>query len=392
MPAEIYIAGRPVGPGHPLFVMAEIGLNHNGDPALALALVDAAHRAGASAVKLQMFHADRLVAAAAPSPAHVKSDSLRELFALYELDLEACAAVVERARSHRLAVVVTAFDETMVDDLAAMGVDAFKIASGDVTHLALIEAAARTGRPLIISTGMSDADEVLRAVDCARGAGATAIAALHCVSAYPVPGAQQNLRGVATLAALLDVPVGLSDHGMGREAAIIARTLGASVYERHLALPGTGAIDEPVSSTPEELRDIVEAVRTCDLALGDGQRRPMPAEQPNVVPSRRGLYATRALRAGDTVTAADVIALRPATHLGAEHLHRLVGTRLRHDVAADAPFTADDLLSPRLVVATPAAVAAQADPSPRAAVVRLMPAARDAGEAHDLSVPGAGRR
>src|SRR5690606_723611 len=198
VPAEIYIAGRPVGPGHPLFVMAEIGLNHNGDPALALALVDAAHRAGASAVKLQMFHADRLVAAAAPSPAHVKSDSLRELFALYELDLEACAAIVERARSHRLAVVVTAFDETMVDDLAAMGVDAFKIASGDVTHLALIEAAARTGRPLIISTGMSDADEVLRAVDCARGAGATAIAALHCVSAYPVPGAQQNLRGVAT--------------------------------------------------------------------------------------------------------------------------------------------------------------------------------------------------
>src|SRR5690606_28130686 len=160
---------------------------------------------------------------------------------------------------------------------------------------------------------------------------------------------QQNLRGVATLAALLDVPVGLSDHGMGREAAIIARTLGASVYERHLALPGTGAIDEPVSSTPEELRDIVDAVHACDLALGDGQRRPMPAEQPNIVPSRRGLYATRALTTGETVTSADVAALRPATHLGAEHLHRLIGTRLRRDVPSDAPFTADDLRTPRLV-------------------------------------------
>lgn len=372
MPAEICVGGRPVGPGHPLFVMAEIGLNHNGDPELALALVDAAHRAGASAVKLQMFHADRLVAAAAPSPAHVTCESLRELFALYELDLEACGAVIARARAHRLGVVVTAFDEAMVDDLAAMGVDAFKIASGDITHLALIEAAARTRRPVILSTGMSDADEVVRAVDCARRAGATALAVLHCVSAYPVPGAQQNLRAVATLGALLEVPVGLSDHGMGREAAIIARTLGASVYERHLALPGTGAIDEPVSSTPEELRDIVEAVRTCDLALGDGERRAMPAEQPNIVPSRRGLYARRALRAGDIVTAEDVIALRPASHLGAEHLHRLIGARLRRDVAAEAPFTADDLLAPRLVAS--------------------MPATAGAGFARELPVPGSGRR
>lgn len=351
MPADFCIGAQAVGTGHPLFVMAEIGLNHNGDPALALALVDAAHRAGASAIKLQMFQAERLIAAGAPPPAHVSSESLRELFSLYELDLEACAAVVDRARHHRLGVVVTAFDEALVADLAALGVDAFKIASGDLTHVALIDAAARTGLPIILSTGMSEGDEVVAAVRQARNAGATRIAVLHCVSAYPVPGAQQNLRAVATLRTLLDVPVGLSDHGTGRDAAIIARTLGASLYERHLALPGTGAIDEPVSSTPEALRDIVEAVHACDLALGDGQRHPMPAEQPNIVPSRRGLYATRALGPGHVVTSADVVALRPATHLGAEHLPCLIGTRLRRAVSPDAPFTMEDLLSPRLVVA-----------------------------------------
>lgn len=344
MPAELSIAGRLVGGTHPLFVMAEIGLNHNGDPSLALALVDGAARAGASAIKLQMFRAERLIAADAPGPAHVSATSLRALFRQYELDLDACTAVMARARAANLAVVVTAFDEATVADLDARGVDAFKIASGDLTHRALIEAVARTGRPVILSTGMSDVDEVRRAVEWATAAGADAIAVLHCVSAYPTPGAQQNLRAIATLAAELTVPVGLSDHGDGREAAVVARALGASLYERHLALPGTGAIDEPVSSTPDDLADIVEAVRRCDLALGDGRRRPMPAEEPNIVPSRRGLYAARPLAAGEIVTAADVVALRPATHLGAEHVGDLVGRRLQRALDTEAPFLPIDLI------------------------------------------------
>lgn len=343
MPADLVIAGRPVGPGHPLFVMAEIGLNHNGDPALAIALVEAAARAGASAVKLQVFRADLLIAASAPAPAHVQTDSLRSLFRQYELDLDACAAVIAHARSLHLAVVATAFDEHLVTSLAGLGVDAFKIASGDLTHVALIEAAARTGRPLILSTGMSAAAEVQTAVGWAQRAGARGVAVLHCVSAYPTPGAQQNLRAVATLAALAEVPVGLSDHGVGRDAALIARALGASLYERHLALPGTDAIDEPVSSTPEELRDIVDAVHAADLALGDGRRQPMPAEEPNVVPSRRGLYAARPLAVGEVVSGADIVALRPAGPLGAEHFHRLVGSRLRRALAPEAPFTPADL-------------------------------------------------
>jgi sialic acid synthase SpsE len=350
VPVDTTIAGRSISNGAPMFVIAELGLNHNGDTDLAMRLVEAAAEAGASAIKLQAFRADRLIAVDAPGPAHVEGGSLRELFRTFELSTTDYRRIVAHARRVGIGVLVTAFDVETVQAFDAMGVDAFKIASGDLTHMALIEAAARTRRPVVISTGMSEQADVDDALDWAVGAGARALAVLHCVSAYPTPDDQQNLRAIATLAHRCRVPVGLSDHGMGRDAAVMAFTLGATLYERHLHLPGTGAIDAAVSSTPEQLRDIVQAVERCRTALGHGRREPMPAEVANVHPSRRGLYAARALRAGDVVTEADVVALRPAAGLGARFHRSLVGCRVRRPIAAGESFAFEDLSTDVLAV------------------------------------------
>ena len=230
--------------------------------------------------------------------------------------------------------------------LAGLGCQAFKIASGDVTHHALIARAARTGKPLIISTGMCELDEVAAALACARAAGAKEIALLHCVSAYPVPAGHQNLRVIATLAREFGVPVGLSDHGTEPSDIAVAVALGASLYEKHIVEgPGSAAIDAAVSATPDALAASVALAARVRLALGDGRRTCGSAEEPNRTASRRGLYAARGLSRGEIVTAADVVALRPAAGLCAACHGALVGSRLSREIPAGAPFVKADLPS-----------------------------------------------
>jgi sialic acid synthase SpsE len=337
------VGGRPIGPDAPVFVIAEIGLNHGGSIERALELVDAAAQAGASAVKLQTLYADRLIAAACPAPAHVRASSLREFFASFELDLDAHEKVVARARRHGLAVMTTPFAEDVVPALSQIGFDAYKIASGDITYLGLIGKVAATGRPVVISSGMSDLTDVGAALHAARAAGGEELAVLHCVSAYPVPSGSENLRAIATLADAFRETVGLSDHGSGLASAVAAVTLGACIYERHLVLPGdTDAIDAPVSSTPVELAAIVRAMEQTRCALGSGIKVCQSAEAVNVTASRRGLYARRAMRAGERISHADVIALRPATSVAPSRIGALVGATLTRDVTAGAPFDPGD--------------------------------------------------
>jgi sialic acid synthase SpsE len=338
------IGGRRVGPDAPVFVIAEIGLNHGGSLDSALALVDAAAAAGASAVKLQTLYADRLVAAACPAPAHVRASSLREFFSTFELDLDAHQEVVARARRHGLAVMTTPFAEDVVPALAGIGFDAYKIASGDITYLGLIRQVAATGRPLVISSGMSDLPDVEAAIGAARAAGGTELAVLHCVSAYPVPPGSENLRALSTLAEAFRQPIGLSDHGSGLVSAIAAVALGACIYERHLVLEGdTTAIDAAVSSTPAELAAIIQAMEQARRSLGSGIKVCQSAEAVNVIASRRGLYARRAMRAGEQVSREDVIALRPATRVAPSRVGALVGATLRRDITPGAPFDVGDL-------------------------------------------------
>jgi sialic acid synthase SpsE len=342
------IGGRRLGAGHPVFVIAEIGLNHGGSLDRALRMVDAAAWAGASAIKLQTIAADRLVSRECPAPAHVSAASLRDFFARFELDLAAHRAVVARARAHGLAALTTPFSEDAIAALEPLRLDAYKIASGDLTYDGLITTAAGTGRPLIMSTGMSRLAQVARAVRVARRAGARTMALLHCVSAYPTPVEAENLRAIGTLIAASNLPVGLSDHGRGLRSAIAAVALGASIYERHLVLDGDDeAIDRAVSSTPGELKVIVQAMDETRLALGSGRKECQPAEAPNVRASRRGLYASRPLRAGDEITAADIDVLRPASLLTPSHVGQLVGLRLQRDLAVGEPFAPDDLDRPQ---------------------------------------------
>ncbi len=339
------IGGRRIGPGEPLFVIAEIGLNHGGSIECALAMVEEAAAAGASAVKLQTLDADRLVAPRCPPPAHVEARSLAEFFRQFELTEEAHRVIADRARSFGLAFMATPFSVEAVEMLERVGVDAYKIASGDLTFDALVARCAGTGKPIVASTGLATADEVAALVACVRKAGGSQLALLHCVSAYPVPAGSENLAAIWTLARTFALPVGLSDHAPTSEAVPVAVALGASLYERHFALPGGQAIDAAVSSGPADLSAVVRVAARTQSALGDGRIGCAAAEGSNLIPSRRALHATADLPAGHLVLASDVIALRPAIGLAPGALNQLVGTPLRRAVQAGEPFLEADLAS-----------------------------------------------
>lgn len=340
----IQIGRHLVGSDQPLFVIAELGLNHGGSVDHALRLVDHAAAAGASAVKLQTIAADRLVSPSAPAPTHVQASSLRDFFRAFELDASAHRAVATRARSHGLAFISTPFYEEAVDLLLDVGVDAIKIASGDITHSRLIERAAATGKPLIISTGMSTAADVADAVDVARAGGSRALALLHCVSSYPVPEGRDNLRAMSTLAALFGVPIGLSDHSANPLAAPLTVALGGSLFEKHLVeARGGQEVDAAVSAIPVELAAIVASAAATHRALGDGRKVCLDIEADHVVPSRRSLVAARDLRPGHRIESRDLLALRPATGLDARRWRGLLGRRVTRVIPAGEPFIERDL-------------------------------------------------
>jgi sialic acid synthase SpsE len=340
---SIEIAGRRVGAGEPLFVVAELGLNHGGSLDRALTLVDAAAAAGASAVKLQSFVADDLVASRDAALAHVHEPSLRAFFREFELDEEAHRRVGERARDYGLAFLATPFSLAAVEMLERVGVDAFKIASGDLTFEALIERCGRTRLPMLLSTGLSTLEEIGAGLGAARGAGATDVALLHCVSAYPVPPGHENLRAITTLGWTFGTVVGLSDHGRDTAAVPVAVALGASVYERHLMLPSHTGVDAVVSSTPDELAAVVAVAARTHAALGHGRKECPPVEAVNLEASRRSLYAARDLRPGDVIGPADVIALRPAVGLPPSAADVLVGSTVARHIAAGDAFERWDL-------------------------------------------------
>jgi sialic acid synthase SpsE len=346
--SEMEIAGHTAAAFGPLFVIAEIGLNHGGSLERALALVDAAADAGASAVKLQTIEAAALVAPGAPAPMHVAASSMQGFFATFELDEAAHIALIERARERGLIVMATPFSEGSVDMLSRLGVDAFKIASGDITFAALIKRCARTRKPLVISTGMASLPEIANALGWATQAGALDVALLHCVSAYPVPSGEENLRAISTLSHAFGTAVGWSDHTADGASLPLAVALGASIYERHLILEeGDGSIDEAVSSTPAQLKRLIESAAAARATLGSGEKNGAGAERGNKIASRRALYATRPLAAGEVIGRGDVIALRPGIGLPADREDDLVGLRIERDMEAGMAFVETDVRAAR---------------------------------------------
>jgi N-acetylneuraminate synthase/N,N'-diacetyllegionaminate synthase len=345
VPTSLEIGRRRIGPGEPLFVVAEIGSHLEGSLDRALILVDAAAAGGADAVTFQTAGKKQVGPTGshlAPTGAEDRVPGSREQWALDEPALQAIAA---KARSCGLAVIATPSSLPAIDMLERINVDAYKIASGDLTYHGLIDYCSRTRKPVLLSTGMATVSEIQQSIWSAARAGGRHTALLHCVSSHPVTRGSDNLRAISTLAGTFGLPVGLSDHAPSAAAVPIAISLGATLYTRHLRLEGDddSLVNRRISSTPAELAEIVRVAAETAAALGHGRKECLHVEQDNLVSSRRSLRATRSLPAGHVVGADDIAVLRPGTGLPPECEADLIGVRLTRPVDDGAPFLACDL-------------------------------------------------
>jgi len=338
---EFRLGDRVIGAGAPAFLIAEAGVNHNGDAALARRLVVEAAATGADAVKFQTFRAADLVTGAAPKAAYQRETTggdggQREMLARLELPREAFVALRDESVRRGLVFFSSPFDEASVDMLAALGVALFKIPSGEITNLGYLRHVAAKRRPIILSTGMSTLDEIGVAVDAIRRAGDPPLALLQCVSAYPAPAEETNLRAMDTLRERFGCVVGLSDHTTGIEVAIAAVARGAAIIEKHFTvdktLPGP---DHCASLDAAEFAALVQSIRRVEAALGDGDKRPMPSEADTRRVARKSLVAARPIGRGEKITREMIAVKRPGTGISPADLERAIGRTTARPLAAD---------------------------------------------------------
>jgi N-acetylneuraminate synthase/N,N'-diacetyllegionaminate synthase len=322
-----------------VFVIAEAGVNHDGDVDVAHRLVEAAVDAGANAVKFQTFVPEALASAGAPTAAYqqerVGADDQRAMLARLALPSEAWAALQAHARDRGIVFLSTPFDEASADLLDGLGVPAFKVGSGELTNLPFLAGLARRGRPLIVSTGMATMVEVAAAVDAIRATGERQLALLHCVSSYPAAPADANLAAMATMREAFGVQTGWSDHTPGIELPVAATALGAAIVEKHLTLDrNRHGADHAMSLEPPEFAAMVAATRSTSLGVGDGDKVPTAAEREIAAVARRSLHWTLDLPAGTTIEAGHLTAQRPGTGISPARGSALIGRTTNRDVTA----------------------------------------------------------
>jgi pseudaminic acid synthase len=344
---EITIAGRRIGPGHPPYVIAEMSGNHNGDIKRALALLEAAKTADADAVKLQTYTADTITIDHDAPEFHIKGGlwdgyTLHRLYDVAHTPWEWHPQLFAKARELGITVFSSPFDPTAIDFLEGLGAPAYKIASFEIVDLPLVQYAAKTGKPLIISTGIASLGEIAEAVEVARAAGCREIALLHCTSGYPTPPEESNLRTIANLADAFGVVTGLSDHTLGMAVPVAAVALGASLIEKHFTLNReedclNKVVDADFSLNPDELSRMVIDCRTAWTALGKISYELEASEKGNKT-FRRSLYAVQDIPAGGRFTAENVRSIRPGHGLPPKHLPDVLGRRAGRAIARGTPL------------------------------------------------------
>lgn len=345
---EIVIAGRAIGSASPPYVIAELSANHNGSLETAFRIIEAAKRCGADAVKLQTYRPDTITLDCDAREFRIEGGLWdgRTLYELYEeahTPWEWHAPLFECARRAGITIFSSPFDATAVDLLEFLGAPAYKIASFELVDLPLIRYVARTGKPMIMSTGMADEVEIGEAVEAARSAGCRQLALLHCVSGYPAPAGDYNLRTIPDMMARFGEVTGLSDHTLDNTTAIASIALGASIIEKHFTLDRSGGgPDDSFSLEPRELTELCTGARTAWSALGRVDYGRKSSEQANVQ-FRRSLYFVRALKAGEPVTPDAVRSVRPGFGLPPKHLDAVLGRPVLRDVFPNTPVTVEDV-------------------------------------------------
>lgn len=331
------------------YVIAEAGVNHDGSLAVAMELVAAAHGAGADAVKFQTFKAEELTTSSAGRAEYQKhnmGEDGSQQSMLRGLQLSAQDHVALRQRCEQLGIdfLSSPFDEPSVDLLAEMGLKRFKVPSGELTNLPLLEKVAAAADSVILSTGAAWLGEVETAVRTLQAAGASDLTLLHCVSEYPAPMDEVNLRAMVTLREAFGVPVGYSDHTLGNEACLAAVALGAEVIEKHLTLDRTRpGPDHAASADPAQFAKLVTALRNVEAALGDGRKRPMPSEIANRDLVRKSVVTRRAVKAGTVFTREDLTLKRPGTGIAPADMAGVIGRRAARDLGADVTLAWSDV-------------------------------------------------
>lgn len=342
MIADISIGEKTIGIGHPVFVIAELGYNFN-TMEEALASVDAAAECGVDAIKVQTFKAETITTRGIDFPAEAGGVNQFDEFKQYEISEDAHQAIFERSWERGIVPFSTPSYTDDVDLLERLCVQVHKVGSDDLTNVPFIDYVARTGKPVIFSSGMGTLAEVDEAVNAYRAAGNSRLVLLQCVSNYPVTDASQlNLRVLETFARAFPVHVGFSDHSEGNTAAIAAVALGARVVEKHFALGKKMPVpDSFFSADPSEMSALVKAIRETEQMLGDGHKAPTKTEMEMRSDTRKSIIARRALPTGHKITEGDVIIKRPGHGVPPSMLDQVLGRETRAEISADTPITWD---------------------------------------------------
>jgi N-acetylneuraminate synthase len=332
------------------FIIAEAGVNHNGDVVLAKELIDAAAQAKADAVKFQSFRTERMVTKTAPKADYQKlhtqaDESQFAMLKKLELSKDAHHELFAYCRKKGIVFLSTPFDEESADLLEALGIEIFKIPSGELTNHPFLQYLAQKGRPLILSTGMATMEEIRHSIQVIQSQGKVELALLHCTSSYPTRPEDVHLRAMDTMVQAFGLPVGYSDHTLGLEVPIAAVARGAKIIEKHFTLnknlPGP---DHAMSLTPQELDQMVQAIRKVELALGSPEKKKQHSEQKTAEVARKSLVAACDIKAG-TVFSLDIIAIkRPGSGLPPSERLKLLGKKARVDISKDQLITAEMII------------------------------------------------